>query len=844
MLESESCSVELEEFLRTLEINVITGKNYFFDKLDFDNVFVFSLGKYVEENQILKEIVNYLASARYDAILKLPVWETLFKGYQSEVSDVCVEDIKHYLSKSDSGSYKRQLILLFLGVACLQKFVACNWIGPCHVKENDPGSVNELFRNTFCETSLTGELSMSGDPIYTNVENAHLLLVSKIIFSTLEESDCITKHWWMMRYCIIHQQILPERNVVLHKKIKDLIEKIKTSDWIEQEQNLTLKIQLLIESGLVHLYYHEIVPAKQYFTEVQSIVGLNIELSGAMGKRTQHQQKALAQLFVKLKRNSVLSLEGVVETDTSCFPCDLHLQDDVLLKHVKFLEDDEETVIEDLYPEEQLVVLSHCCLIQRSGASQELLEEELMAYVDCLLSRPKVWCIHMKALTMRCKLEKKKSRRVERAMMQLQALVDAVNKESPPLLIRQYMFYCTLFPPKWMLEKELADILISLGAVKSALEIYQRLQLWEDIVLCYQKLEMNEQAAVLVREQIKLNETPALWCLLGDVMNDPKCYLKAWEISGGKNARSQRSLGFYYYQKKDFKNCIQHFENSLEINYLQPNVWFALGFAASHVENHELAAQAYRHVVTLDSDNFEAWNNLSNSYIKLKQKIRAWRSLQEALKCNYENWRVWENYLLVCVDIGAFEEAIQAYHRLLDIKGKHEDDEILEIIAKAISEDLLDFTEQPSSRLKSKALSLFGRVTSKVTSNANIWRAYALLHSCDPSCFSDKEHTERVLSYLQKAHRCLIQQPQWEKDFLTCKTVVLSAEKLSDVYLTYLNLSDKSSNLQTKSSAKLMLQSIISRTERQLPDFDDAQAGELLPLIENLQTKLEQVVSF
>lgn len=395
-----------------------------------------------------------------------------------------------------------------------------------------------------------------------------------------------------------------------------------------------------------------------------------------------------------------------------------------------------------------------------------------------------------------------------------------------------------------MLEKELADILISLGAVKSALEIYQRLQLWEDIVACYQRLEMNEQAAILVREQIKLNETPALWCLLGDVTNDPKCYLKAWEISGEKNARSQRSLGLYYYQKKDYKTCIPHFQNSLDINYLQPTIWFALAFAASYVENHELAAQAYRHVVTLDSDNFEAWNNLSNSYIKLKQKVRAWRSLQEALKCNYENWRVWENYLIVCVDVGAFEDAIQAYHRLLDIKGKHEDDEILEIIAKAISEDLADITEQPSSRLKGKALSLFGRITSKVTSNANIWNSYALLHSSDPSCFSDKEQTERVLSYLQKAHRCLIQQPHWEKNFLTCKAVIMSAEKLSDVYLTYLNIIDKPSSLQTKSSAKLMLQSIISRTERQLPDFDDEQTVELLPLIANLQTKLEEVVSF
>ena len=38
--------------------------------------------------------------------------------------------------------------------------------------------------------------------------------------------------------------------------------------------------------------------------------------------------------------------------------------------------------------------------------------------------------------------------------------------------------------------------------------------------------------------------------------------------------------------------------------------------------------------------NFEVWNNLSNAYIKMGQKARAWKVLQEAVKCDYDNWKV------------------------------------------------------------------------------------------------------------------------------------------------------------------------------------------------------------
>lgn len=60
--------------------------------------------------------------------------------------------------------------------------------------------------------------------------------------------------------------------------------------------------------------------------------------------------------------------------------------------------------------------------------------------------------------------------------------------------------------------------------------------------------------------------------------------------------------------------------------------------------------------ICLSFQSFEAWNNLAKAYIKLGQKDRAWRALQEAVKCNYDNWKVWDNLMAVSTDCADFHE--------------------------------------------------------------------------------------------------------------------------------------------------------------------------------------------
>jgi tetratricopeptide (TPR) repeat protein len=54
--------------------------------------------------------------------------------------------------------------------------------------------------------------------------------------------------------------------------------------------------------------------------------------------------------------------------------------------------------------------------------------------------------------------------------------------------------------------------------------------------------------------------------------------------------------------------------------------------------------------------NFEAWNNLAKAYVKIGEKARAWKVLQESLKCNFENWQVWDNLMVVSIDCAEYQE--------------------------------------------------------------------------------------------------------------------------------------------------------------------------------------------
>nr|CAD7446994.1 unnamed protein product [Timema bartmani] len=240
--------------------------------------------------------------------------------------------------------------------------------------------------------------------------------------------------------------------------------------------------------------------------------------------------------------------------------------------------------------------------------------------------------------------------------------------------------------------------------------------------------------------------------------------------------------------------------------------------------------------------NFEAWNNLAKAYVKLGQKPRAWRALQEAVKCNFENWRVWDNILAVGMDCGEFSEVIEAYHHLLDLKEKHVDTEVLQILVQAVTKDILDSQGIPAGRLRAKLLTLFGRLTSQVTNNSKVWWLYSQLTASQ----DEKTHSilQLTVQFLQKAHRSAVQDGHWIQDTAKCKNVMDISISLVDACLELCkNCSSSNEALQVLSSAKLSLKGVISRLKQEQTDPSSGRVDEdLSPNLTLLEGKLEQVL--
>jgi hypothetical protein len=112
--------------------------------------------------------------------------------------------------------------------------------------------------------------------------------------------------------------------------------------------------------------------------------------------------------------------------------------------------------------------------------------------------------------------------------------------------------------------------------------------------------------------------------------------------------------------------------------------------------------------------SFENWNNLAKASLKLGNKDQALRALKQATKCNYEEWKVWENLMVIALQCVDLEWTIMAFNRLIDLKGSYADDMVLRLLVDLVCDDKWDKMGKTSARSKEALLKLFARVTSKV----------------------------------------------------------------------------------------------------------------------------------
>ncbi|ESO87695.1 hypothetical protein LOTGIDRAFT_234941 [Lottia gigantea] len=640
-------------------------------------------------------------------------------------------------------------------------------------------------------------------------------MVQKLMLGFTDSFDFYfeTHKWWLLRCLYIQQEILDDRSPTLCKSILELVALVNQNDELFKDDRFReASIQWNIEAGyFCHLYF-EYEKGREYFEKAKNLSHLDINISGALGKRTRYQEDDKAQLVLQVKRSNVQDEQTLIKDIP--LPKNISLDDDTVLNKIAFTDEMEKHSVQ-LSPLDQAVVLACMEGHRRSLAQERLTDEEVLTYILCMLDQLCNWNVGVACLILRSKLEKGSSRRVERSMKQMEELVNIVTQPEPANIDRSYLFYSCHTPSVWKVKKELGTMLLSLGCISAAKDLYESLEMWDEAITCYQIMKKTDQAEVIIREQLKKKETPNLYCFLGDVTHDMNHYQKAWELSNERSSRAMRCMGYLYFGKKDNKAALRCFEKSLEINSLQIPVWFTYGCVALTTDQYEKAVKAFKRCVNIDSDNFEAWNNLGTAYIKLKDKPKAFLTMKEAIKYNFESWQLWENCLLIGVDCGEFEDVVNAYNRLLDLKSKWVDEQILSILVRAIEEDLTDSKGLPVRRFKPKIQQLFTRITSQTTGNGEIWRLFAKLILLD----NKPENIDQGLEYLQKSHRCVTQTSNWEKDEKKCQEVSDQAIELAKLYIQCADkLPDRTQKLQNLSSAKFMLKGVITKIKQHHQD--------------------------
>ncbi|CAF0750035.1 unnamed protein product [Adineta steineri] len=770
------------------------------------------------DNEWLNELICFVVNGSYEKLFnENPNLRDFVNKNHDDIQSIEI------MNKLNHDQELVDLLYVLIGIAYLQLFIINNFLGPkIELDNNVEQSISEVVMIllliyyfsyiVYFQSSINELLTCDGVVPVSTVQHLDYLYQATKVFN-VERNTNWTDYWWTMRTLFTHQKMLEERSMTLCDNIQRSIDKLLA---YQSEMNKTQQILFFIEMAYASQYYYNWKQVETAKTKIIELSGLEINLTGQLGKRTRYQLNNTSQLLLDITRKDLQQTStnnNKTNDETLVLPKNLALNDDVVLNQIQFEnESDNQNLTIQLNVIEQLALLLIISDRQVNNPRHEITTEEQLAFLTYILARPINWCIQTCSLTFRCQHETESSRKIERTLLQLQELIDQQDNKDPSSSFRLEYFHSTPVYPTWKLKSDIANIYVKLGLVNNALDLYLHLKKWSDVISCYQILKKLSLAEHVIREQLKIKETPDLLCSLGEVTDEFEYFERAWILSKERNGRAQRLMGKYYFNRGNYEKACEHLVKAVEINSLQHDTWFWLGSAAFRTEKWELGARAYSRCTNIESDNFEAWNNLAACHTKLKQKDRAHKVFIEAIKCNYDNWKVWENFLWTSADCGEIDDVIQAYHRLLDLKTKYIDKEVLQRLVHLLSEN---DQNEIWNKIYQKSLELFGRLTSQVTNDADIWELYSDL------CQLKKEDTSldwhmKTLQHLQRAQRCAVNQSSsWENEINTINDVLILSNKLA--ISTISKLTEHRENESFKQlchSIRLALNSVMTRLKQ------------------------------
>ncbi|KAF2245549.1 TPR-like protein [Trematosphaeria pertusa] len=798
----------------------------------------------------------------------------------------------------ETAAYRQHLFFL-VAVAALYAFLQANVTGPpLPFKSADVLLPRDVASKVPALSKLRAELvaSMGADGIaaYKLTPNIELLcLAESILICPPVQKNVQTSVWARLRVNFVHQRLLSEVAPSLQKAIYEDLDALEGLILYSRfgKEIKDLHVHFLLERASIQTHHGLDKKARADLEQATSERKFEFAITGMMGKRTKFQEKDTSQLLVLARSSSTEATDGTSASSEAgggtSKPENLDLNDDTVLESISFTSTSASTEIKNatslapglaaldpsnqpmLDPLDSVILLATASSITNTNPADGLTREETLPYATRVLEGGSSnWQVYTQALLVRSRIEGYRSRTMERGLLQLQALVDQViaetsdtetastahgeksdddhvasflpkakEGESAPVEERLRYVFSLCSPSRWELEAELAARWVSVGGLRSALEIYERLEMWPEAALCWAATDKEDKARKIIRRQLfhatKGNNTatdledetwegaardpppaeaPRLYCILGDLDKDLSWYEKAWEVSGKRYARAQRSLGQHYIAQHDYAKAAEAYSLSLKINAMSHPAWFALGCAYLELQRFKDAVEAFSRCVQLDYQDAEAWSNMAASLLHLRPKTQstaadddgdgdenpevrvtshprtdALRAFKRAAALKHDNHRIWSNVLAVAASTTppSWPDIVTAQRRICELRGATDgescvDAEILDLLVRhaiqSSADDGFDVSKPGLPRLVNELVEK--HIKPLITFSPRLWTILSTLYM----------HTNRPGSALEcheKAWRAVTSQPNWEsKTEKEWDAVVAQTIDLVDAYET------------------------------------------------------------
>ncbi|KAL4464810.1 hypothetical protein ABPG74_011371 [Tetrahymena malaccensis] len=598
------------------------------------------------------------------------------------------------------------------------------------------------FLNRF-DSTIISSLEVDSENWPRLLPLSHVFIVLVEIISYLNELDTQNPIYvlYLARVKFIHSQMLFLPTGTLYPQVVENYSKffnlLKELQFKLPRQTLS---NLYIENSHALLFYYKYSSSKKSLAVSQELLKIEFNLTGRMGKRTKYQTFNTCQLVVQAfdkeegeetkpevvdeeeikidkeelkmieeeQKDSVDAKKLINEMQLNIAPQNIQLDEECVLLEKPVIDENDDFNKSDVVKKdekselniyEQVLVLGIMKHHEIVNPHDDLYHEYIQAYCNLLIDRSLNWMVFSCGLLYRSVNEYIRFKKMERALLQMQTLVDQYNDALPTCYERIKYLFSLNYPHYFDLQKTLAEKYMKVGIVMSGCQIFERLGMHEECVECLQSAGHSDRAKKLAEQHLnvinyfqqkeiyfkiiqKQNPTPKLLCIYGELTKDIKYFKQAWKLSGKKFARAQRSLGRAYFYSNLFEKSIRAFKKAVSINRYNTAPWFTMGCAYIKINDLQNATNCFSTVVSINESDGESWANLSSCLMKLGKKSEALSTLEQATKFCERNWRIWENLLYISLSNQKFYKYFECIEKLAGLNQKSVIDE--ETVAKVV----------------------------------------------------------------------------------------------------------------------------------------------------------------